>query len=188
MHRQAVLSRGQIAHCVRCEAVIGRYHRVDLYQVLALTIAAAILFVIASLTPVLAIEFGGAETQANVWTAALSMDRGWIVWAALVLVATTFLVPMLQIVLLLWLLAFASVYRRAPGFAIVLVALHRLRPWSMSEVFLLGALIAMIKLSNWVPVAPGPGMWALVGLTIVLAILGKYEPRSWWTLAEPQRS
>ena len=187
MHRQAVLSRGQIAHCIRCEAVIGRYHRVNLHQVLALTIAAAILFVIASLTPVLAIEFGGVETQANVWTAALSMDRGSIVGAALVLIATTFVVPMLQIALLLWLLAFASAHRRAPGFAIVLVALHWLRPWSMSEVFLLGALIAMIKLSNWVPVAPGPGMWALVGLTIIMAILGKYEPRSWWTLAEPQR-
>lgn len=106
-------------------------------------------------------------------------------WAALVLALTTFLVPMLQIALLLWVLSFASVQRQAPARRIALVILHRLRPWSMTEVFLLGALVAVVKLSAWVHVVPGDGIWALGGLTILLAILGTYDPRAWWDFVEP---
>jgi paraquat-inducible protein A len=184
VHRTVALDRGDIACCVRCEAVLARYHRVDVNQVLALTLAAALLLVIANVTPVLSIELDGILTQANIWTAALSMERGWISFAALVLAATTLVVPALQIGLLLWLMSFASAARRAPGFATVLVVLHVLRPWSMTEVFLLGALVAMVKLSSWVSVAPGIGLWALGGLTLILAMLSKHEPRSWWALDE----
>src|ERR1700722_4863923 len=119
VHRTVALDRGDIACCVRCEAVLARYHRVDVNQVLALTLAAALLLVIANVTPVLSIELDGILTQANIWTAALSMERGWISFAALVLAATTLVVPALQIGLLLWLMSFASAARRAPGFATV---------------------------------------------------------------------
>jgi paraquat-inducible protein A len=182
VHRTVALNRGDIACCVRCEGVLARYQRVDVTQALALTLAAAILLVVANVTPVLSIELDGIQTQANIWTAALSMERGWISCAALVLAATTLLVPTLQIGLLLWLLSFASAARRAPGLTTVLVVLHLLRPWSMTEVFLLGALVAMVKLSSWVSVVAGVGLWALAGLTIILAVLSKYESRSWWAL------
>ena len=95
-----------------------------------------------------------------------------------------FVVPMLQITLLLWVLAFASVALRAPAYRYALVVLHRLRPWSMTEVFLLGALVAIVKLSAWVHVVPGEGIWALGGLTILLAILSRYDSRAWWDIAE----
>jgi paraquat-inducible protein A len=187
VHRRVSLSRGEVAHCSCCDAVVARQHRLEVDQLLAITITAAILFVIANVTPILAIEIGGMHTEANIWTAALSLERGWIFWAALVLALTTFLVPMLQIVLLLWVLSFASAARRAPAYRIALVLLHRLRPWSMSEVFLLGALVAIVKLSAWVHVVPGDGIWALAGLTILLAILGRFEPRAWWDYAEHSR-
>jgi paraquat-inducible protein A len=176
---------GEVAYCSRCDAVLSRRYRIEVSQLLAISITAAILFVIANLTPVLAIELGGMHTEANVWTAALSMERGWMFWAALVLALTTFLVPMLQIALLLWVLSFASVQRQAPASRIALVILHRLRPWSMTEVFLLGALVAIVKLSAWVHVMPGDGIGALGGLTILLAILGTYDPRAWWDIVEP---
>jgi paraquat-inducible protein A len=176
---------GEVAYCSRCDAVLSRRHRMEVGQFLAIAITAAILFVIANVTPVLAIELGGMHTEANVWTAALSMERGWMFWAAIVLALTTFLVPMLQIALLLWVLSFASVQRRAPARRIALVILHRLRPWSMTEVFLLGALVAIVKLSAWVQVVPGDGIWALGGLTILLAILGRYDPRAWWNFVDP---
>jgi paraquat-inducible protein A len=188
VHRLVPLGSGEVACCMCCDAVLARRRGLQVNEVLALTVAAAILFVIANVTPVLTIEVGGMHTEANISTAALSMDSGWISGAALVLAATTFLVPLLQISLLLWLLAFSSAARRVPGFRIVLVALHRLRPWSMTEVFLLGALVAIVKLSSWVRVVPGDGIWALAGLTIILTILSRVDPRAWWNLAERPES
>lgn len=188
VHREVSLSRGEVARCICCNAVLARKHGLEVGQLLAITITAAILFVIASMTPVLSIEVGGIHTEANVWMAALSLEHGWICWAAVVLALTTFVVPMLQIVLLLWVLSFANLKRRAPAFRIALVLLHRLRPWSMTEVFLLGALVAIVKLSAWVHVVPGEGIGALSALTILLAILGRYESRAWWKFAEHPRS
>jgi paraquat-inducible protein A len=58
-----------------------------------------------------------------------------------------------------------------------------MRPWSMTEVFLLGALVAIVKLANWVPIAAGAGIWAIAALTAVLALLGRCDPASWWSIA-----
>lgn len=156
-------------------------------QLLAVALAAAILFVIANVTTVLDIEFGGVHTEANIWTAALSLDQGWIFWAALALAVTMFVVPMLQITSLLWVLVFASVALRAPGYRYALILLHRLRPWSMTEVFLLGVLVVIVKLSAWVHVVAGEGTWAIGGLTILLAILSRYDSRAWWECVEHAR-
>ncbi len=82
-------------------------------------------------------------------------------------------------------MGFARLRRRAPGFSRALVILHVLRPWSMSEVFLLGAMVAIVKLGGFIPIATGPGVWALALLTLCLAILGRFDPRSWWSLERP---
>jgi paraquat-inducible protein A len=185
VHRRVSLRRGEIARCRCCGAVLARAHEFRVHQLLAITLAAAILFAIANLTPVLSVEFGGMRTETNVWSAAFSLEQGWIFWAALVLALTMFLAPLLEIVLLLWVLSFAIMGRRTPGSGILVHLLHRLRPWIMTEVFLLGALVVIVKLSAWVHVAAGEGLWALGGLTILLASLQRYGTHVWWRLAEP---
>jgi paraquat-inducible protein A len=93
-------------------------------------------------------------------------------------------IPVVQISAVLWLMSFARAHRRAPGFAPVLVVLHTLRPWSMSEVFLLGALVAVVKLSQFLPISTGPGIWALGILTGLIAVLSRFDPGSWWRLGD----
>jgi paraquat-inducible protein A len=184
VHRTVVLGRHEIAACIACGCVVARHHSLSVDQLLALTVAAALLFLIANSYPLMTIEVGGMHTEATVWGAALLMLHGWAAWPAAVLALSMFILPLLQIALLLWVLAFARFGRRAPGFRGLLVALHRSRPWSMTEVFLLGALVAIVKLSSWVHVTPGIGIWALASLTMLLTILSMVEPRFWWTLMQ----
>jgi paraquat-inducible protein A len=184
VYAQVVLTRAQVARCSRCGAVVARHARADIDQALAIAGACAILLLIANFTPVLGIEVAGTRTEANIWMAVLSMEQGWITIAALVLMATMLLVPLVQVTLVLWLMGFARIGRRSPGFARVLVILHVLRPWSMSEVFLLGAMVAIVKLGGFIPIEPGPGVWALALLTLLLAVLGRFDPRSWWALEQ----
>jgi paraquat-inducible protein A len=184
VHRAVILARHEVAACVACGRVVARHHSLSVDQLLALTVTAALIFLIANSYPLMTIEVGGMHTEATVWGAALLMLHGWAAWPAAVLALSMFILPLLQIALLLWVLAFARFGRRAPGFRGLLVALHRSRPWSMTEVFLLGALVAIVKLSSWVHVTPGIGIWALASLTILLTILSMVEPRFWWTLVE----
>jgi paraquat-inducible protein A len=105
-----------VALCRRCDAVLARYFGANVESGLALVCAAAIFFTIANLTPILSIEIAGMETRANIWFAVRSLQQGWISVAAFGLAFTTFLVPAVQIVLLFWVLLFARVGRRPPGF------------------------------------------------------------------------
>jgi len=183
VYRYIALQRSEVAICRRSDSIRTRHFSANAETGLALVIAAAILFAIANLTPVLSIDVGGIRTTANIWFAVRSMQAGWISLAALGLAVTTFVIPAVQIALLAWVLVFACVGRRPPLFGPVMVLLHRTRPWSMTEVFLLGALVAVIKLANWVPVTVGAGIWAMAALTVVLAILGRCDPASWWAIA-----
>ncbi len=183
VYRAIPLRRGDVALCRRCDAVLARYFGVKVESGLALVCAAAIFFAIANLTPTLSIDVAGVETEANIWLAVRSLQRGWISVAAFGLAFTTFLIPGVQIALLFWLLLFARLGRRPPGFGAIMKLLHRIRPWSMTEVFLLGALVAIVKLANWVPITAGAGIWAIAALTVVLALLGRCDPASWWSIA-----
>ncbi len=182
VYGQVHLRRSEIARCNRCGGVVARYERADVDQALAIAAACAIMLLIANFTPVLGIEVAGTHTEANIWNAVLSIEQGWISIAALVLAVTMLLVPLIQVACVLWLMVFARYRRRAPGFSRVLVVLHVLRPWSMSEVFLLGSMVAIVKLGGFIPIATGPGIWALALLTLMLALLGRFDPRSWWAL------
>jgi paraquat-inducible protein A len=188
VHAHVALTPHQVAHCVQCGAVIARHSRANVNKVLAVASSCAILLLIANFTAVIGIDIAGTHTQTNVWMAVLSMRSGWNSVAAVVLLATMLLVPLVQVTLVLWLMSFARFHRRAPGFAPVLSFLHVLRPWSMSEVFLLGSLVAIVKLGNFVPLTTGPGVWALVLLTVLLAVLGRFDPRWWWELEQEART
>jgi paraquat-inducible protein A len=188
VYRAIPLQRGDVAVCRRCDAVLARYFSANVESGLALVCAAAIFFAIANLTPILSIDIAGMETKANVWFAVRSLQQGWISIAAFGLAFTTFVIPALQIALLFWVLLFARAGHHPPGFAPIMRLLHRVRPWSMTEVFLLGALVAIVKLANWVPITAGVGIGAIAALTIVLALLGRCDPESWWSIAPPAKT
>jgi paraquat-inducible protein A len=96
--------------------------------------------------------------------------------------AVAVLVPFLQIVILIWVLFYARMGQRAPGFAQAMKMLNILRPWSMIEVCMLGILVAVIKLSSLVQVYPGAGVWATAGLMILMTLIAGRDVSQLWAL------
>ena len=88
--------------------------------------------------------------------------------------------PVLQIGLLCWLLGFALAGQRAPGFAVCMRSLEGLRPWSMLEVCLLGAMVAVIKLAGLLDVIPGIGLLALAALSMLIIHVAGKDIRDLW--------
>ena len=54
----------------------------------------------------------------------------------------------------------------------------------MIEVFLLGVLVSLVKLSSTASILPGVALWAFAVLTVLLAAILMFEPRHLWDLAE----
>jgi paraquat-inducible protein A len=66
--------------------------------------------------------------------------------------------------------------------------LRRIQPWSMMEVFLVGILVATVKLVDLANVVPGLALWAFGGLIVVLAgALSSLDPEAVWERLEVKR-
>lgn len=99
---------------------------------------------------------------------------------ALVMCVAVVLAPAVQTALLIWVLGFAQKSQRAPGFALCMRWLEALRPWSMLEVCLLGALVAVFKLAGVLAVVPGIGLLALAALSILMIKIAGRDVRQLW--------
>jgi paraquat-inducible protein A len=178
------LRRGEIAYCGLCRGLLARHTRLSTSDYFALTIAATIFFIVANTAPVLSVRLNGTHTIVNVWLAAFSMRGLAVVPAAVALLATTCIVPAVQLMLLLLILLPIPFTQRPAVMSHLLVTLHRLRPWGMVEVFFLGSLVVIVKLSSFMPISAGPGLWTLAAFTILLAILSRFDSRSIWVSLE----
>ncbi len=155
---------------------------------LALSIAAAVLFLFANAFPVLSISLQGLSNEATLWQTVEALARGRITLIALVTGLSIIFAPGLQIILLIWVLVHARSGRIAPGFRTCMRALEHLRPWSMLEVCLLGILVAIIKLAGMLDVHPGLGLWAMAMLTVLIILIGGRDIRDLWNeLGVPSR-
>lgn len=181
VYQPTPLGRGQTARCTRCGAILARGGQMSIQQLLALSICAAIVFCFANAFPVISISMQGLSNEATLWQSVQALAQGRISVIAAVAGLTIILAPMLQIILLCWVLSFAVVGTAAPGFKACMRALEHLRPWSMLEVCLLGILVAIVKLGGILDVHPGLGLWSLAMLTVLIILISGRGIRRLWT-------
>ncbi|HEX9154939.1 MAG TPA: paraquat-inducible protein A, partial [Nitrospira sp.] len=75
-------------------------------------------------------------------------------------------------------------FGRLPGeMASILRILQSVRPWSMTQVFILGVLVALVKLAHLATVVPGVSLWAFGGLILLLtAAVSNFNTHELWSL------
>ena len=180
VYGRRALARGEVASCTACDAELYRCGDFNIRERLALSVTAAIAFLIANICPIISINLHGLESQTTMWQAAAALDQGAAAPIAVPTAAVAVLVPMFQIILLIWVQAFAHKGNRAPAFAPIMKLLVVLRPWSMVEVCMLGILVAVIKLSSLVQVYLGAGVWAMAALMVLMTIIAGRDVRQLW--------
>lgn len=178
------LLSGQKSLCQRCGGVLERGQGLSIQQLFALSVTALILFLFANIFPVISISLKGLANAATLWQSVEALAQGQISLIAAVAGLCIILAPGLQILLLCWLLSYANVGLRAPGFKACMRTLEQLRPWSMLEVCLLGILVAIVKLGGMLSVHPGLGLWALAMLTVLIILISGKSIRRLWTELE----
>ena len=187
-YQKLSLANGEIARCSRCGAEMDRNAQGRRNHLFPLTIASLIIFVIANVFPIVEMELQGQHSQTTLAGAVLSLATQETSIVALLVLATTILFPFMQMLILFYLLvpskdAEHPVSHR-PGFSVLIRLMQTLRPWGMIEVFLLGVLVALIKLSNMATIIPGIALWAFCMLTVMLTVVVSFNPRYLWQLEE----
>jgi paraquat-inducible protein A len=180
VYRRRTLMRGDVARCARCEAELERHHALSVNAMLALILTAMIVFVQANMWPIVTLGLSGQQSSTTLWGMILAMWREQAQVVSVLVAATLFFFPLLKMLMLGWLLWFARAGRRAPGFVRLMVILHYLGPWTMSEVFVLGALVAIVKAHTYFDVMPDPGIYAYAALTLLITIFAGVDLRQLW--------
>ncbi len=174
--------RGEAVVCARCGVVLHRQLGQRSHWLLPLTIAAAILFVIANATPILALDANGTQTTASLAGAVMALVADGMSLMAVLLMLTTLVVPSFDLAVLV---SAAVALRRSSASHSLNVALrlmYHLRRWAMVEVFMLGALVSVVKLSAVARVVPGMGIWSLAGYVVLSAAAhASLDGSDYWT-------
>jgi paraquat-inducible protein A len=185
VHRNRALARGEEICCVRCGAVLARWHALDAGGMLALVLTALVVFLIANVWPVVTLGLGAQQSSATLWGTILMMWGQDAQVVSVIAAATLFFFPLNKMLMLGWVLWFARDGRRAPGFAFIMRTLHYLQPWTMSEVFVLGAMVSVVKARAYFDVRPDAGIWAYGMLTLLITIFSGIDLRQLWDETEP---
>eukprot|EP00659_Diplonema_papillatum_P013872 gene13872-21245_t len=168
VYEKVALAKHQKTLCTRCAGVLQRYNGLSVEQRLALTLTATVLWIFANFYPVMSISLQGLKSSATLWDSVVALAQGPITFIALVAAISIIIAPVFQLLLLIWVLGFAMKGQRSPAFKLCMRWLEALRPWSMLEVCLLGAMVAVFKLAGMLDVLPGTGLFALAALSLLL--------------------
>jgi paraquat-inducible protein A len=158
-----------MARCCRCGAVLYRRRRHGADATLALTLTAAVLFVLANAFPLVGLDMQGQQHATSLWGAIQALWERDVWLLSLLVFATTMLLPAFDLGAMLWLLVPLALGRRPLAGMQVMRALIAIKPWGMVEVFVLGVLVALVKLGHIATVEPGVALWSFGGLILVFA-------------------
>jgi paraquat-inducible protein A len=169
VHARQDLLESEVARCTRCGALLGRGHRLGPEGLLALSLAALIVFIMGNVADIVTLDLGGMHVEATLPEAIAQTWRTGEQAVAVLAGATAFGFPLAVILLRLWVLVPLALGKRSAAFLPAMRALHWVTRWSMVEVFLLGTLVAIVRSAGMASVVPGVGVFSYAALTVLLA-------------------
>lgn len=181
LHRYQPIARGKTATCKRCGSVLYRNRAHMLESVLALTSAGLLLFILSNYFPLLGLRAQGVEQDLHLFGASIAFwGQGYHVLSGLIML-NTIVFPLSELVSLMIIMLTVR-FRWEPGLAIFLFRwMREIKPWGMLEVFMLGILVAVVKLGDLATLIMGTAFWSFAGLIVTMAAANSVlEPYMIW--------
>jgi len=181
LQRLPELAPGASARCPRCDKELWRRREDSINRTLALTLAAALLYIVANSVPMLGLTIVGRAASTTVIGGAEHLWQNGQQMVAVLVLLTAVLAPALQIGFMLAIVLGAH-RERPPRWVGTLLRHHpTTRTWSMIEVMMLGVLVALIKIADYATVIPGIALFVLWVLVFLLAAMqSNFDSREVW--------
>ena len=188
LQREIPLAPGCTASCRRCGAVLYRNATDSIDRTLAYILGAAVVFAVANSFPIFAIESQGSVTGITLFEAVRSLWDQEMRAISVTVLVTTILVPALELASLSYLLLPLKLGRAPVGCSSLLRLMRAVQPWGVIEVFMLGILVSLVKLTGSFKVYPGIALWSFGLLTLLLAAAGaSFSSRDVWKRVDQVR-
>ena len=179
------LPPGGKARCPRCGNTLATRSTDPLDRPLALTLTAAIVFIVANTAPLMGLSAVGRHASTTIVGGAYEM---WLQGEEVTALIVSFCAVIAPGSYILFMLTALLSVRRPPAphwVGEMLRWAESMQPWSMNEVMILGILVALIKIAELATVDPGVGMYAVGGLVVLFtAIMITFDPHEIWKRVE----
>ena len=180
LHRWPTLSSRLVARCVQCEAVLGRGHRLTTQGLLALTVAALLMLLVTHFANIASIRLQGPAQVATFPMAIAATWREGEHVVAVLAALSAIVAPGLFILLRLCVLVPLALHRRPLGFRTCMRWLHHVSRWNMVEVLTVAALVSLVRIADLAQATPGPAMYAMAVLALLLAAIESAGVKHLW--------
>lgn len=176
-----VPSRGK-AVCTRCGALLYRDIPNSIEKVLALYLTALMFLIMTHAFPFLSMKLNGRIEENHFLSGAMALYRMGMGEIGGLVFVTSVLFPFLTIMGMLYILIPIKLGYRPWNVGWAFRIVKALMPWSLTAVFMLGILIAIVKLLDLATIIPGISLYSFVGLMVALtAAQVNLDPRVIWS-------
>jgi len=145
LHTARKISVGEWVRCSRCGSKLASSRPNAIDRVLAAAVANAILIAGALFFPFIKLEGAGTRQSATLIDAVSS-----------------------ALIYTLWPLRFGRTPYRGAMKAFRFA--NTLKPWSMAEIFIIGVVVALVKIAGMAQVSLGPAFWMLTAVVVTLLL------------------
>ena len=182
IHKKVELPKKKVAKCSVCGKKL--YSNVDdtFKRAIAYSITALILFIIASMFPIIKVYIAGQESDLTIPGMIVTLfNEGFYVVDSIIFVVIV--VAPLIVILSYIALAFLTYFRIFRGFARHIVSfLITSRSWAMVDIFVISILVALVKLFGYAQIDFGVSSIALILFVVVdIFVLKNILPVELWT-------
>ena len=170
-------------HCPRCHAALHLRKPNSLQRTVALLVTASLLYIPANVLPIMTTDqLGHAIDSTIIGGVVLLIHHGDYPIAGVIFIASV-LVPLSKLIALSWLCW--TVSRGQPSSHHERARLYRaaelVGKWSMTDVFVVAILVALIHLTGLLVIRPGTAALAFGGVVIVTMLAAHaFDPRLIW--------
>ncbi|MFT5012342.1 MAG: paraquat-inducible protein A [Patiriisocius sp.] len=173
---------GAKANCTRCGAELYRHIDNSLDRSLALYLSTFVFMIIANFYPFITMQTAGIKATSIVASGGLALYQFGMGELGFVVFLTSILLPFVCVVSMIYLLVPARFGKLPPLYGPVYRIVRMCEPWSLLAVFMLGTLIAAVKLQDLASVIPGLGMLGFVLMLVTYsAARSNFDPEVLWS-------
>ena len=164
-----ILQHKQKALCPRCGLQLTSFHQSAIQYIVAFAIT-ALLFLLATLPfPFLSFTAKGQSQQMDIIQGLLTLIEHQFLVLAILQVSLIVIIPLVILCGLIYLLLpIILVSKPPPAKEKILNIIFMLLPWSMAEIFLIGALVSLIKITSLADITLGLSFYAYIIFSICM--------------------
>jgi len=185
LHRVHPLRYGERAKCSRCGAALYAKKRDSFEHTITLALTSLIFFTLANVFPFMTFERNGRVQDSLLSPGVKEVFEREMSTLGVLVFCASILFPALKILGLLYVLVPLEFNRRPWNAALVFRMVEHFKTWAMMDVYLLGVIVAVVKLADLAVLVPGVAIYSFVALILTLAAADSaLDPHAVWEKME----